>query len=260
MGKCSQDSCGGPTVGRGLCSAHYQYAKYHGEFASLDPAARPCENCGQLMAGRTSPKAKYCSPECKETAVLRRKRAAALKAAGTRKCLICGTVIPESVTLKAKCCSRECGVAWQNAKRDAAKRAAWAAEGLRCERCGKPIPVPETGKRRTKYCSEQCKYLTLNARWCEKSPHYNRQRTYGITQEQHEVLLASQDGRCAICGSAEWPAPVKGGRPHVDHDHATGAIRGLLCGHCNNGLGNFGDDPPRLRSAADYLERACLVT
>jgi hypothetical protein len=65
-------------------------------------------------------------------------------------------------------------------------------------------------------------------------------------------MLAAQDERCAICRSPDWPG--KDSRPHVDHDHETGRVRGLLCGLCNNGLGQFKDDPARLRAAADYLE------
>jgi hypothetical protein len=76
-------------------------------------------------------------------------------------------------------------------------------------------------------------------------------RTYGITVEQYDTLLAAQSGLCAICGSA--------GRDdislHVDHDHATGAIRGLLCFRCNNALGDFDDDSARFYAAAEYLDR-----
>lgn len=50
---------------------------------------------------------------------------------------------------------------------------------------------------------------------------------------------------CAICDSAE---PLV-----VDHDHKTGAIRGMLCNHCNRGLGHFKDDPILLELAANYL-------
>jgi len=56
-----------------------------------------------------------------------------------------------------------------------------------------------------------------------------------------------QDGLCAICRAA--PAS------HVDHDHATGAVRQLLCFNCNGGLGQFKDNPVALRAAAAYVER-----
>jgi hypothetical protein len=72
---------------------------------------------------------------------------------------------------------------------------------------------------------------------------------YGISESAFEVLLQTQNRHCAIC-----PTPLANDRhTHVDHDHATGRVRGLLCGPCNVGLGNFRDDLKRLASAARYL-------
>lgn len=76
-------------------------------------------------------------------------------------------------------------------------------------------------------------------------------RQYGITLEDYERMLAAQEHCCAICG-ADYPGGK--GDFHVDHDHATGEVRALLCHACNVGLGHFGDDPDRLRVAAAYLE------
>jgi hypothetical protein len=73
-------------------------------------------------------------------------------------------------------------------------------------------------------------------------------RKYGVTLEEVLALLAKQDGKCAICGK-----PILA-RYHVDHDHGTGKVRGLLCFSCNGGLGSFSDNVDRLRSAIAYLE------
>ena len=75
---------------------------------------------------------------------------------------------------------------------------------------------------------------------------YHLRRRYGITGAQADAMLADQGGLCALCQAA--PAA------HVDHDHATGAVRDLLCFNCNGGLGQFRDDPALLRAAARYLE------
>lgn len=78
-----------------------------------------------------------------------------------------------------------------------------------------------------------------------------RKHTYGMTKEEFNRLLIAQDGRCEICRNVL--TTEKRGL-HVDHCHATGKVRGLLCDRCNVGLGNFRDRPELLRAAADYIE------
>jgi hypothetical protein len=73
-------------------------------------------------------------------------------------------------------------------------------------------------------------------------------RTFGITQAGYEAILAMQGGGCAICGKSPGKISL-----HVDHDHATGEVRGLLCVGCNNALGQFRDDLSLLARASDYL-------
>jgi hypothetical protein len=77
--------------------------------------------------------------------------------------------------------------------------------------------------------------------------HYHLLRRYGITGAQADEMIHDQGGRCAIC--RERPAE------HVDHDHVSGAVRGMLCFNCNGGLGQFRDRTELLRAAAEYLER-----
>ena len=81
----------------------------------------------------------------------------------------------------------------------------------------------------------------------------NLRKQYGIGHDQYEEILKSQGGKCAICGGG--PNGKHKDRFHIDHDHETEKIRGLLCGMCNLGVGYFYDDPVRLRNAAAYLER-----
>ena len=61
-------------------------------------------------------------------------------------------------------------------------------------------------------------------------------------------MLTEQGGACGICGEAPTIRAL-----HVDHDHETGQVRGLLCQPCNHGLGNFKDDLNRLAGAMRYL-------
>ncbi len=76
--------------------------------------------------------------------------------------------------------------------------------------------------------------------------------TYGITLEQYAALLAQQNNQCAICGAP--PGDARSKHLHVDHCHISNKVRGLLCGNCNNGLGQFQDDVALLLRAVEYLK------
>ncbi len=103
-------------------------------------------------------------------------------------------------------------------------------------------PCPTHGTTERYVCNKACVS-------CSRANHARRGR-YGLSQSQIDLLLVAQGGCCAICR-----APESGHTTgwHVDHDHATGAARGVLCHGCNVGLGFFKDSADNLRSAADYL-------
>jgi hypothetical protein len=76
---------------------------------------------------------------------------------------------------------------------------------------------------------------------------YHLRRRYGIDSSDVDAMVQAQGGLCLLCRER---APE-----HVDHDHLTGTVRGVLCSCCNQGLGNFRDSAATLRAAIDYLER-----
>lgn len=76
----------------------------------------------------------------------------------------------------------------------------------------------------------------------------HRLRQYDLTQEQYTVMYDHQKGVCWICKHVPSSKQL-----HIDHDHRTGKVRGLLCYRCNVGLGFFKDDIDRLEDAIQYL-------
>lgn len=114
----------------------------------------------------------------------------------------------------------------------------------------------EYGKaRREARLRRGLKWRTENPeRFGERQRAHHLRKKFGITQEQYEDLLAVQGGGCAICGSTET---IRGKRSLcIDHDHATGKVRGILCHRCNVCIGQAHDDPELLRKAVAYLEGA----
>ncbi|MGH2808786.1 MAG: endonuclease VII domain-containing protein, partial [Actinomycetota bacterium] len=77
-------------------------------------------------------------------------------------------------------------------------------------------------------------------------------RKYGLSLADFEFLVITQGGACRICGK------VEGDKLHVDHDHQTGLIRGLLCGNCNKAIGLLEEDADRFAAATSYLRETQL--
>jgi len=104
----------------------------------------------------------------------------------------------------------------------------------------------------TPYCAE-CRRARANQAYREDSITQCaaiRDHCYGLEPGEYESLLQHQGGGCFICRKT----PEEVGTLSVDHDHALGEIRGLLCHRCNHGIGNFKDNPALLRTAILYLE------
>lgn len=111
-------------------------------------------------------------------------------------------------------------------------------------------------KNREKYLAKKKKYRLLHKEEIRQRRRYDALRAnYGMTVEDYNELLEKQDGRCAICGTTNPGGNRHSKHFHVDHDHDTGAIRGLLCCECNRGLGILGDKIENIERVLAYLIR-----
>lgn len=124
-----------------------------------------------------------------------------------------------------------------------------------CRQCQSDKPLAEfyaysTGKygvmARCKecHCANSTAHHALN-REVRRARHFAKK--YGLSIAEYERLASEQAGACLIC------LATPDGRLHVDHDHGTGEVRGLLCGPCNTAIGLLGDDASRMERAAQYV-------
>jgi len=95
------------------------------------------------------------------------------------------------------------------------------------------------------------------ARHPDRIKNSDLKKSFGITLQDYQRMAEAQNYQCAICGELETGTDKQGvpRRMPVDHCHATGKIRGLLCSACNKALGGFRDRPDLLRKAAGYVEK-----
>ena len=106
-------------------------------------------------------------------------------------------------------------------------------------------------KRQHKY------YVKHRQKEIDRAYRNTLKRVFNLTWEDVERMLIRQGGRCAICGE---PLTFRAGKENanpgsVDHNHATGKIRGLLCRKCNTALGMLDDNPTKAESLVAYLRK-----
>ena len=182
------------------------------------------------------PKSEESKQKARDSALSSEKVAARRVIFEVRPCLRCGTAYEPSSAQQdreRRFCTRVCGI------RYAAEQRA-AAPLKRCSSCREYLPRAQFRGDKDRvdglqpYCTTCHRYQVVKSK-------------YGLTREQFDAMVDPDNG-CAICG--------KRGRLVVDHCHQTGAVRGLLCGPCNSGMGYFKDDPERMELAIAYLRAA----
>ena len=157
------------------------------------------------------------------------------------------------------------------------------SETKECKCCKKVLPIENfseffnkaRGKTYRYGTCDSCKSENAKKKYYSKTPEERRKKVqskncynpltikgyklkhkYNLTLEQYTNMLIEQDYGCSICGcklSDDVSEKDVKGKPHVDHCHKTGRVRGLVCRNCNLVLGYCKDDPNVLYFAADYL-------
>lgn len=167
-------------------------------------------------------------------------------------CAFCGAAYTVDRSVRGystqKYCSPRCRVDQHNSLKGYRTRAeiyatrARAQPGTKvsCAHCGGTFKVITAQGPVRKYCTDNCRALAAAARTRVKSGAYAARReklfkSYGITAEIYNRMLANQGGVCAICKGPPTVRKVF----YIDHNHKTGKVRGLLCHQCNIALGHI---------------------
>jgi transcription elongation factor Elf1 len=123
------------------------------------------------------------------------------------------------------------------------------SDGLdkRCKSCKKRIAKAYYSTHKEKFKENGRNFQRKNPEWMTAK---RLARRYGLDLKTYKSMLAAQSGKCAICNrdGSEFSR-----RMAVDHNHKTGAVRGLLCTNCNTVLGKMNDNPALFLKAAEYL-------
>lgn len=114
---------------------------------------------------------------------------------------------------------------------------------IKCLSCHK-LFLPNRSDK--KYCKDSCVGRAGKLK-----------RRYNVTPAEIYAIYKKQEGKCAICEAKGdiWELGFKTKAPFcIDHDHKSGKVRGLLCSHCNKGLGMFRDNRKTMVNAIKYLK------
>ena len=149
---------------------------------------------------------------------------------------------------QCKACKQEKPISEFYAHKSTKDRLISICKACHSEKSKKRRETPEN-KERSRLATERWRKNPKNKRSYLSSKYKAR---YGITLDEYENMLDSQDNKCFIC---EEEAGYNNKPLYVDHCHSTNKVRKLLCQHCNSGLGMFKDNPELLSKAAEYVKQ-----
>ena len=125
----------------------------------------------------------------------------------------------------------------------------------KCSKCKIVKPYSEFVKDRSKKDGHRFHCNTCLKEYYQKNRVEKldkaRTRNYGISREEYDQKILDQNNACEICKLPFVPHK----NPCVDHNHTTLAVRGLLCTHCNSGLGHFKESIDIMKSAQEYIKK-----
>jgi len=220
--KCSVFHCNNPSFAKDLCQKHYKRQLRHGSLEQTRP-----DDWG----------AREKHPAYKAWCGLRRYHRLDMDPSWVDDFWAFAKTVPEKTSDNSKAFRID-------------KSKPWSVENFYWR---DPILDPQKKREKREYQREWSKHAR------EKNKNYFKdsdlRRTYGVDLKWYDAQCASQKGLCAICNEPE-KVMIRGKpfRLAIDHNHQTGAIRGLLCSPCNRAIGLLKDDPATIRRAADYLE------
>ncbi len=207
----------------------------------MSTCARP--ECGaefESKKNRGLPQ-RYCSRACRLLEYRERKkgkRDPSPKAEGQRQCAGCKDVQPANDFYRS------------NTRKDGRSPYCKKCDRLRKKESREKNPPPLEVRR-----EYHRRYRARNPDRARAQDRAQTIRSKGISVEAYEALFETQKGACAICEKSQT-----GRRLAIDHDHATGRVRGLLCNTCNTALGKFRDSPALLKKASKYiLSHSCRL-
>lgn len=131
-----------------------------------------------------------------------------------------------------------------------------------CKRCKTEKTISDFAKGRSygshawcKTCMAEYQIDYKQKKGKEYFKNYNFMAKYGITLEEANKILADQNNTCALCEKEVQLLPGFSTAAHIDHCHASGKVRGILCGNCNTALGKLGDSVEAIQKVLKYLEQ-----
>lgn len=140
-------------------------------------------------------------------------------------------------------------------------------ETKECGTCREVLPITSYYRSSRDGYMPHCKHCTIEKQeasirrkgkefsWAKSKSTYVK-RLYKITLQEYHDRLEKQNGKCGICQTNIESKPgYISNSAHLDHCHTTGQLRGFLCVRCNQGLGNFMDNPLLLKRAVKYLKK-----